>query len=387
MDCGASGKEYEDVECGDSGKSMEFLDRLKSDGLLDDVGYRVLMFAQAHEPEAVYRMALEYPCLSQWLDFPRVTTAVQRGLVPAATRAALDLVHAARTHPAPTRGVPTRPGARIQPGYAISLDALRVAEVAEIRSQARRDVHASGMPWPVRDQWRRGTCVAHALVACCEHLGGLVGAYADLSEQYLFARCKQSDGAAQADGTWIDTARDIVAGDGVCAEEHLRYNPEPISGDIGQAGSITPQAVATARAQATQAFKYAAFNAPPASGACRVVLDGLDAGRVVALAVPVFKDPISNVTNWTDSSAWEHGEVRNPLPSMVADGGHAVAVTGFEPDASAGCGGGWFIFRNSWGEEWAERGGQPGLGRSPARGYGYLSAYYVETYAWEVCYL
>ena len=77
-----------------------------------------------------------------------------------------------------------------------------------------------------------------------------------------------------------------------------------------------------------------------------------------------------------------YGRVLDPPPTSVVAGGHAVCVTGFEPDASERVGG-WFIIRNSWNNGWATQSPAPGY-YSPEIGYGQISATYIDQYLWEM---
>jgi hypothetical protein len=72
-----------------------------------------------------------------------------------------------------------------------------------------------------------------------------------------------------------------------------------------------------------------------------------------------------------------------PQSTTILDtylGGHAITLVGYrdnskEPEDSHRPGGGYFIFRNSWGQDWAPQG--------PARGYGYLPYDYVRRFCQE----
>ncbi len=76
-----------------------------------------------------------------------------------------------------------------------------------------------------------------------------------------------------------------------------------------------------------------------------------------------------------------YGEVLDPPPYMVSDGGHAVCVVGFVPYQWEPSGG-YFVIRNSWGTDWGYE--LPTAGPyGPAPGYGTISASYVENYLWE----
>ena len=240
--------------------------------------------------------------------------------------------------------------------------------------------------WPVRDQWRRGTCVAHAVVSLAEHLRA-ADPMPDFSEQFLFAHAKVLDHAPGSDGTWIDFARQVLAAPGVCDEAFLRYNPTPVRVDIGHVSSLPPPPPAPPIAIAHTAPVYQRLPVPPPPGVATSIHGLLSNGRPVAISVPVFYDPVKvDSNNWNVRSAQEWGEVLDPLKGMSAKGGHAVCITGYVQDPSA-AGGGWFILRNSWGVAWGRLAGTNPGRPSPAPGYGAISADYVERFTWEYCQL
>ena len=80
---------------------------------------------------------------------------------------------------------------------------------------------------------------------------------------------------------------------------------------------------------------------------------------------------------------WAYGRVLNPPATSVVSDGHSVCVVGFQPDDTEP-NGGFFIFRNSWDVSWAYAAPSPGNGFSPERGYGDISATYIEDYMWEL---
>jgi len=59
------------------------------------------------------------------------------------------------------------------------------------------------------------------------------------------------------------------------------------------------------------------------------------------------------------------GRIALPASSAVALGGHAVLLVGYDGDAGAT---GYFIVRNSWGDDWGEE------------GYAYLPDTYIEAH-------
>ena len=91
----------------------------------------------------------------------------------------------------------------------------------------------------------------------------------------------------------------------------------------------------------------------------------------------------SGVTNWETEDAWRYGDIVDPPKgALSARYGHAVCIVGFEPDPDEEHGG-YFIFRNSWGDDWAFDLPAPGY-FAPQKGYGQISASYVEKYLWEL---
>jgi hypothetical protein len=105
----------------------------------------------------------------------------------------------------------------------------------------------------------------------------------------------------------------------------------------------------------------------------------------VAVSLPVFRDAVApRGNNWNTPVGTLYGRVLDPPPTAVVVGGHAVCVTGFQPDLGEPAGG-YFIIRNSWGGTlWGSR--LPAAGyHAPERGYGQVSATYVDRFLWEMC--
>jgi hypothetical protein len=128
----------------------------------------------------------------------------------------------------------------------------------------------------------------------------------------------------------------------------------------------------------------------------------LEFRRPVGIAMPEFRDPAAapEESNWRSGDVWLSGFVRNRLQGMVPvtvkppgnaeeePVGHAVCVLGFIPVADEKAGFGWFVFRNSWGSDFAaaapDTSPPPKPVRVPAPGYGVLSAALMEAACWEV---
>jgi Papain family cysteine protease len=254
------------------------------------------------------------------------------------------------------------------------------APEATTKSTSNIDTRAC-MPWPVRDQGQRGTCVAFSVTALAEQLCCLNGHPTDLSEQFLYWAIKThgNDGIPHQDGTWIENALKVLPSHGIPEESYWPYSKEPIPNNISHGGIGQPSAIALANALSRR-ISSAVYNGSP-NRAASSVIEILNQGHAVAVSLPVFEDPISKITNWNTPVAIGLGVVIDPPPTSVMSGGHAVCVTGFVSDPNEPTGG-YFIIRNSWSVNWGHR--LPAAGAyGPEPGYGQLSATYVDRFLME----
>lgn len=218
---------------------------------------------------------------------------------------------------------------------------------------------------PIRNQARRGTCVAHACVAAMEHFYKAQRSQAlDLSEQFLFCLCKQNDGYPQSDGTFVRVAMPLLFSDGCCLENTWPYNPVPAPGNIGQ---CPPPEGAAQEAGQYRIPGPNALDAKSVSG----IKGELARGRCVAIAVPFYESV------WLADEIRRSGDIGLPVPGDAANGGHAVCLVGYEdlldePEI----GGGRFIVRNSWNAQW-------GMECLFGVGYGTIPYAYITTYGRE----
>lgn len=245
------------------------------------------------------------------------------------------------------------------------------------------DAVVCGLATPVRDQGQRGTCVAHAVTACVEHHFG----ESDLSEQFLYwgAKLHGGDPFPTAEGTWLRCAEQALRSNGICSEQLWPYNPARIAGNETQEipGTAPSSAALTDAPSRSHAAATCLDVSSQTSGKAAGLRTELAKGPV-AISLPVFQDPQTPFDNWNWYGAVDHGHVLDPTQYSVVAAGHAICACGYQPSASAP-GGGWFVFKNSWGTTtW-----NPGGGTTPpghpvtAAGYGYVSASYVDRYLWE----
>ena len=216
---------------------------------------------------------------------------------------------------------------------------------------------------PVRNQGSRGTCVAHAVIAVREQLEIAAGSPPEmnLSEQYVYWWCKAHDGIPKVSGTYVSVGMRCLNETGAPWEEAWPY----VSRETGDQGQGPPPPAAANGDPAFRTLRSQQFNRTDITG----IKTCLSEGRVVAFSIPVFD-------SWYASSATSRwGKITLPLPGEPADGGHAMALVGYQDDPEAP-GGGYFLVRNSW-QPWSWDGVWQ-------EGYGYISYAYISRHATAV---
>jgi len=217
-------------------------------------------------------------------------------------------------------------------------EGLDPSEAPGIRAVLPTQVNLIARMPSVRNQQGRGTCVAHACAAAREYLLGQESTAGDLSEQFLYWACKQRDGFP-GEGTFIKTAMAVLEDDGVCTEAVWPYNPTKIADNEGQGPP-------PANAKEMAAGYRIAKGEPVEPRWVDELKKALANGKPVAFAVPVY-------SYWLTEPVHTNGDIRIPLPSDKALGGHAMCMVGYQDDADVP-GGGYFLVRNSWGTSWAK---------------------------------
>jgi len=226
------------------------------------------------------------------------------------------------------------------------------------------DLHEQ-MP-PVRNQGQRGTCVSFACTAVHEYLLGERYPQDSLSEQFLYWNCKRKDLYPGA-GTFIHVGMDCLLTDGQPNEQVWPYNPTPVNGNEGQ---DPPPEGALERAAGYRITGNKKLPARSVQDLRQALADNLP----IAFAVPVY-------TYWFTEPARSAGDIRLPLAGDKKEGGHAMAMVGYEDDPSVP-GGGYFIIRNSWDTTWASKSKvAPGYARLP---YAYMQQYASAAHTAEI---
>lgn len=216
---------------------------------------------------------------------------------------------------------------------------------------------------PIRDQGRRGTCVAHGALVVREFLSSPSGS---LSPQHLYYHCKQRDGLPAESGTFPYVAFEVLHEIGVCREETWPYQAD--AGLSEAQGPPPPPAEEEAgdfRTTGVLRFHSGEIDC------IKVALAGLGGltRRPVEFAVPLYESVYNAETQ-------RSGKMFLPLPGDESLGGHAMCIVGYKEEDSVP-GGGFFILRNSWGTGW-------GYECDYGAGYGTIPFAYVTKMAREI---
>ena len=245
--------------------------------------------------------------------------------------------------------------------------------------------HNIGDYFTARDQGQRGTCVAFCVSAMYQLQKQLEEADpVQLSPQYLYYRTKLEDeGGLDEDGTSIEAALQTLKSHGCCLDHELEYRGRH---DLVQSYTIRGHNPAKAEQELTTTARlhrisgYSSF-----SPDVDTVKQFLARNIPVGVGVTVFQ------LAWYNAQSTYRGEIALPMmdtstvrPTLLDTylGGHAITLVGYRDNEtekdpkSHRPGGGYFVFRNSWGEAWASKNeAQSGYGFLP---YEYLTRFCIE---------
>ena len=183
----------------------------------------------------------------------------------------------------------------------------------------------------VRDQGRRGTCLAFAATAVHEHSRhvrrGVVSP--ELSVELLFWRCKSLDGCPQDDGTSFPAVRDALSNPGQSAEALWPYDQRR---DHTAAEYVPPAAALTQRE-----LRRASLNPLPSD--LKAICDALRAGHTI----------VGGLELW--DAFYDCNTATLAPPNGDLDGAaHAVCLAGLDENRQE------VKIRNSWGLSWGKNG-------------------------------
>lgn len=208
---------------------------------------------------------------------------------------------------------------------------------------------------PVKNQGSLGSCVGFAVVAMKEwqeqqeHLGELLegksykraAKHYDLSEQWLYYKCKDIDYWPGQEGTSIRFAMQILHNVGVPCEKAWEYNARYVGKPKRWANLISKWALGG---------EYIRLQSP------EDVIKSLKTNGPVCVGVGCFLEIFYTTSD---------GIVAYPADPNTCYGGHAICLVGWNPETRM------FKFKNSWSANWGEN------------GYGYLSYDYIKDFCWD----
>lgn len=206
----------------------------------------------------------------------------------------------------------------------------------------------------VRNQENKGTCVGFGVAAAME---SALDYKFELSPQFAYQIAKMIDGN-QREGTTIKSCINGISKYGICKEHLYPYNPNQIF--------IDPPTNVFKEAKNIQLVRYKENHGL-----------GINEWMISCLAGKLFHKPLAIAigvvvfqSSWNTESTRRTGKLLEPYHNEKPSSGHSVAIVGYVLDTGFP-GGGYFIFRNQWGEIWAREGNY-----SPA-GYGIMSFSYA----------
>jgi len=191
----------------------------------------------------------------------------------------------------------------------------------------------------IEDQGNLGSCCSNAVAACIEFLEIKDGVqFKDVSRLFHYYTTRQIEGTVREDSgaTLRDSCKSITKY-GICSEKSWPYQIRQYK--------TKPTTACYKEAEPHKTVSYFKLNT------INDMKHALADGFIFVIGISVYESFESTQVDKT-------GKV--PMPKRNEDnfGGHAIAITGYNPTN--------FIFRNSWGKTWGDK------------GYGYLPLAYLD---------
>ena len=198
---------------------------------------------------------------------------------------------------------------------------------------------------PVRNQGSEGSCAGFATAVGVKEYQEQIdyGHRVSLSPRYIYEKAKII--SKHTEGTTLKACMEVITKDGVCEDKLWPY----IAKDVG-----SPAPNAAKNAEKFKILNYARITN------IEELKQALIQFGATLIGITVFKGMMSDACNKT-------GIVPDPncFERMNVLGGHALCAVGFNDKSPYYKNDGHIKFKNSWGEEWGEK------------GYGYLSYKYI----------
>lgn len=222
---------------------------------------------------------------------------------------------------------------------------------AGLSSLNRQSLPASAdlRPWasPIENQENLGSCTSHAGVGVVEYFQRRAfGKHVDASRLFLYKTTRNLLRTSGDTGAFLRTAMGALVVFGVPPEEYWPYKVTDFD--------VEPPAFCYAFAQAYQTIQYLRLDPSGTSKTdlLKAIKSYLAAGVPSMFGFTVY-DSISRAAS--------DGKIPFPQPGEKVLGGHAVVAAGYDDKIKITNPGGnqttgALLMRNSWGEEWGEKG-------------------------------
>lgn len=210
------------------------------------------------------------------------------------------------------------------------------------------DLRPKMVPIPVFDQLSLGSCTANAIVALKEYRDHIENEQAEgyfhyLSRLFLYWQERNLEGTTQSDsGAYIRDGFRALQKIGVCGESFFPYDPKTFTNE--------PTLDAVENAKSHRIEQYSRVYG------LDLLKSAISEGNPVVIGIPVYPSFETNEVAKT-------GYVPMPHPDEQELGGHAILAVGYTETH--------VICRNSWGEEWGDK------------GYFYLPNDYITRYVYD----
>lgn len=252
---------------------------------------------------------------------------------------------------------------------------------------------ATGWRW--RDQYARGTCTAFAVVAAVELLvANFNESKQRLSPEFVYWNMRYNPKYmlkrdVEVEGTKLKQALGVLVDLGVPEEISYPY-PRHDPGANNQPSPVVLARAAKTRMQQSEYWDIVDHGCP-ITPTVMTIYKELANGRPVCVGLPMFKIGNNFKNNWKNRASVDTGIVYGPGDKMNEGkdyqqvSAHVVTIVGFQPERQKN-GGGWFIFKNSWGTQFGKHPRLPGQKKQATSniGFGAISSLYLETFCWEL---